>query len=262
VTGVADGSRALEWSHESVRAFPEPGQRLYGLKDPNARCIFLISPEWARRVAWEPNVGWTEAVDRVFAPREGSPVARFQVIPEGSSPFRTETPPQPAGWSRSFWFQSRGAVTPFHYDTREGTVTQIHGRKRFLLASPFDGYAHLKPFGVLSMKGCFASRIGLDAGDPREERLLGPADGTLYEAILGPGDTLYIPPYWWHHAECVEGSISMIQAKPLKFAQRVHPLMARALVELWLRAAVNKVVGALRTDTMKPSTAGPGTTPG
>jgi hypothetical protein len=38
----------------------------------------------------------------------------------------------------------------------------------------------------------------------------------------------------------------MIQAKPLQFADRLHPLMARALLELWLRAAVNKVEGALR----------------
>jgi hypothetical protein len=246
VTGVADGSRALEWSYESLRSSPEPGQRMYRLKDPNARCIFLISPEWASRVSWEPNVPWAEAVDRVLAPGDEKPVARFQVIPEDSSRFRTEAPPQPAGWSRSFWFQSRGAVTPFHYDTRQGTVTQIRGRKRFLLASPFDGYTRLQPFGVLSMKGCYASRIGLHAGDPREERLLGPAGGMFYEATLGPGDTLYIPPYWWHHAECLEGSISMIQAKPLQFAERLHPLMARALLELWLRAAVNKVEGALR----------------
>lgn len=29
--------------------------------------------------------------------------------------------------------------------------------------------------------------------------------GEVYECVLGPGDTLYTPPFWWHHVSTLHG---------------------------------------------------------
>ena len=31
------------------------------------------------------------------------------------------------------------------------------------------------------------------------------AIGEIFEAIISPGETLYIPPFWWHHVTTLDG---------------------------------------------------------
>ena len=48
--------------------------------------------------------------------------------------------------------------------------------------------------------------------------------GEVYECVLTPGDTLYIPPFWWHHITTLnEASTSLLLAFDPFAEESVHP---------------------------------------
>ena len=90
-----------------------------------------------------------------------------------------------------------GPVTMWlHYDVMANVLCQIHGTKRLLLYPPSDVSLFAIPPGTSSSSiNCF------DRGPKRHSSL------TLahsQEALLGPGDILYIPPLWLHTASPVD----------------------------------------------------------
>ena len=90
-----------------------------------------------------------------------------------------------------------GPVTMWlHYDVMANVLCQIHGTKRLLLYPPSDVLLFAIPPGTSSSSiNCF------DSGPNRHASL------TLahsQEALLEPGDILYIPPLWLHTASPVD----------------------------------------------------------
>ena len=90
-----------------------------------------------------------------------------------------------------------GPVTMWlHYDVMANVLCQIHGTKRLLLYPPSDVSLFAIPPGTSSSSiNCF------DRGPKRHSSL------TLahsHEALLEPGDILYIPPLWLHTASPVD----------------------------------------------------------
>ena len=83
-----------------------------------------------------------------------------------------------------------------HYDVMANVLCQIHGTKRLLLYPPSDVSLFAIPFGSSSSSiNCF------DTGPNSHSSL------TLahpQEALLQPGDVLYIPPLWLHTASPVD----------------------------------------------------------
>ncbi|MDB9527431.1 cupin-like domain-containing protein [Oscillatoria sp. CS-180] len=242
VTGFAETCPALEWTETTISALVNERVAITHPKDAKANAMFPISPAWRTKLVTIQNIPWQEAVQRVFTPPIDAPPARFIYRSKVTSkndtgptekPLWRDLPAKPAAWYRSIWFQSRGAVTPFHYDTRHATLTVLYGCKRFILYPPLQGLSELSPFKVGSMKGCFASSIGFHAqDDPRELRFLSTESPAPYEIVLQPGETLYIPPYWWHHVNCLENSITLQHFRPLRLFERAHPLMARVFIDL------------------------------
>ena len=95
------------------------------------------------------------------------------------------------------WLFIGGAssITPLHVDP-SGThawLTQIHGRKRFILFPPCDLPKLQKATG--------------SGFKPLSEILA--ESVTPLEIVLNPGDTLFVPAHWPHQVECIDDSISV-----------------------------------------------------
>lgn len=105
--------------------------------------------------------------------------------------------------TRGLWIGSESSVTPLHYDTRNNLLTQLTGRKRVTLY-PASEHARLYPLP-------FTGTNLLSRADPEalDTEMFPDFPSALAQHVeIGPGDTLYIPPFWWHHVRSLDFSIS------------------------------------------------------
>uniref|UniRef100_A0A1B6C8Y2 Hypoxia-inducible factor 1-alpha inhibitor n=1 Tax=Clastoptera arizonana TaxID=38151 RepID=A0A1B6C8Y2_9HEMI len=90
-----------------------------------------------------------------------------------------------------------GNVTPCHYDEQQNLFAQIRGFKRCILFPP-EQFECLYPHPVIHPYDR-QSQVDFDRPDyirfPKFSEVKG------LEAVIGPGDVLYIPIYWWHQVE-------------------------------------------------------------
>jgi len=128
--------------------------------------------------------------------------------------------------SCQLWAGLGGSVTPCHYDVVENFFAQIRGRKRFLLFSPAESW-RLYPHATnhpLDRK----AMVKFDA--PDLERYPDFKDARCVEAVLGPGDVLFVPRFWWHHVLQVHGDTELDSVENLgcNFWTRPRPLQELA----------------------------------
>ncbi|MFX0547079.1 cupin-like domain-containing protein [Roseovarius sp. S1116L3] len=97
------------------------------------------------------------------------------------------------------WLGPKGTVTPLHYDKHSILFAQIMGRKNFKLISPFDAPS-------LAMRQRYYSEI--DLREPDLGRHPNFAQVAVLDAIVEPGDVLFLPVGWWHWAEALDISAS------------------------------------------------------
>jgi tRNA wybutosine-synthesizing protein 4 len=91
-----------------------------------------------------------------------------------------------------------GPVTMWlHYDVMANVLCQVRGRKRLLLYPPSD----VSYLGFESG----ASSSSIDVFNPAPGAVTGLVNTHPYEAILQPGDILFIPPMWIHTAAPTDG---------------------------------------------------------
>jgi hypothetical protein len=101
------------------------------------------------------------------------------------------------------WLGRGGYITHMHYDAdgRDNLLHQVFGRKRFILAPPSSA----SRIGCVLNKGIMSPE-GLSDRDRQ--------DWVSYiqgvEVDLNPGETLFIPALWWHYAEYVTTSFSIV----------------------------------------------------
>ena len=102
------------------------------------------------------------------------------------------------------WVSSEGSVTPLHYDTRNNFLTQMHGRKAVTL---FPSSEHARMYPLPFSGTHLLSPVDPEAVDAaRFPRF--PSELALRVELL-PGQTLFIPPFWWHHVRSLDFSISV-----------------------------------------------------
>lgn len=105
----------------------------------------------------------------------------------------------------NLWMASAASRTPLHYDDMHNVFAQVEGHKRFLLFNPaqFDA---LYP-GPLNTRMESLSRCDLSRPDFRRFPKL--AEVEYWEAVVGPGDLLFMPAYWWHQVSSLDMSVSV-----------------------------------------------------
>lgn len=91
-----------------------------------------------------------------------------------------------------------------HYDVKENLAVCMAGRRRFTLFPP-DQIANLYP-GPLehTPAGTPVSMVDLAAPDLARYPRFAAAAATAQEAVLEPGDAIYIPYCWWHAVESLD----------------------------------------------------------
>lgn len=128
------------------------------------------------------------------------------------------------------WIGSPGVVTPLHHDAWPGLLFQTHGRKRVAMYAPSDR-CNLSFRNPLHGAGRW-SDLPARSAEASPERFPRIRHAHRLEGELGPGDALYIPPFWAHEMEALEANISV----PFRFAtfRRSHldPGFLRPAAEL------------------------------
>jgi hypothetical protein len=103
------------------------------------------------------------------------------------------------------WVSTPGARTHTHFDSDHNLFVQLLGTKRFVLWAP-NQTARLCAFPRLHPLW-HKSRADFEAPD-----LAACANYSASAAVsvdLGPGDSLYVPPLWWHTVETLTPSLSL-----------------------------------------------------
>jgi lysine-specific demethylase 8 len=116
-----------------------------------------------------------------------------------------------AGWRRSrLWIGAAGTVSPLHRDIAHNLILQLEGKKRFWIWSRSE---KLDSHPLFSGLGNF-SRV-----DPETREL-----PRRIEVLLEPGEALFLPSLWWHHARVLAPSLSV----NFWWAEGWRSLLARA----------------------------------
>jgi hypothetical protein len=94
------------------------------------------------------------------------------------------------------WIGAAGQRSTIHNDPYHNFNAQIVGRKRFVVFAPGQ---HGAIYARLFHRGMWVSPV--DPRRPDLEKFPAYAGATGFEGELSPGDLLYLPAFWWHHAE-------------------------------------------------------------
>ena len=105
---------------------------------------------------------------------------------------------------QSMWVSSPGVRTHTHFDSDHNAFVQLIGTKRFLLWPP-NQTDHLCPFPRLHP---LWHKSRADFEQPHASCATY-ANSTAIGVTVGPGDTLYVPPMWWHTVETLSPSLSL-----------------------------------------------------
>ena len=127
------------------------------------------------------------------------------------------------------WIGSGGHVSNLHYDPFNNLLGVAAGIKRVVLF-PLSTLPDLYPTALDRGLGARpASWVVLRDWDRRRFPRFARALESGVQAIVGPGDALWIPPYWWHHVESF-GLNVMVNCWSFDVPLRTLAQLERALI--------------------------------
>jgi hypothetical protein len=134
----------------------------------------------------------------------------------------------------NLWFGPGGNVTRLHYDVPNNFLVHFYGRKRITMFAPGDT-ARLYPFRT---KAYNMSQVNIDQPDcDHFPKLVG---AQPYCAEIGPGDMLYIPPFWWHQVYSLDIGISVNYWWMPRARQLFAPQLSDTFVDI-VRALLQRI---------------------
>jgi lysine-specific demethylase 8 len=122
------------------------------------------------------------------------------------------------------WIGTAGNITPIHFDMWHGILTQIVGDKKVAMFHP-DESNLLYPHSSLTANP-HTSQVDLrewDQDPAVRSKYPKMQHATKYTAVLRPGDSLYIPPCWWHDVESLDNCISYTTRWEIGTRESIHP---------------------------------------
>ncbi|HQW11054.1 MAG TPA: cupin-like domain-containing protein [Saprospiraceae bacterium] len=161
----------------------------------------------------------------------------FQAAPELRDDFKF--PEIMDGFVKSLpfmFFGGQGSITPLHYDIDcpSNFLTHFVTRKRIVLFDQAQSkYLYHHPFTVQSH---------MDINNPDYEQYPALRKAVGYEAIIGHGETIYIPPHWWHYIEYVDSGFSLALRAHNKLSNKfvaVKNLVQHSLID----KGMNNILG-------------------
>jgi hypothetical protein len=109
------------------------------------------------------------------------------------------------------WMGPARSITQLHHDFTDNLFAMVRGRKRVFLLPP-EQDVHRFPLPRRGGRSSWhLSRAGTCV-DPDAElhRAIGDGDVAPLEVVVGPGDMLLIPAFWWHEVHSIDDpSISL-----------------------------------------------------
>jgi len=104
----------------------------------------------------------------------------------------------------TLWLGNRAMVAP-HYDIHDNIAAVVAGRRRFTLYPP-EQIDNLYPGPALSTPaGVPVSMVDIRQPDLEQFPNYVQAEAVAQQAVLEPGDAVYIPALWWHGVESLDG---------------------------------------------------------
>ena len=95
------------------------------------------------------------------------------------------------------WLGQKGIVMPIHYDATDNMYVMAWGRKRAIIGEPGQLDTLYRYPNGHPLAG--SSQVNLTEPDLEQHPHF--AKAKLREVIVGPGDVLYLPAWWWHQFE-------------------------------------------------------------
>lgn len=102
----------------------------------------------------------------------------------------------------SAWFGPGGTVSPLHNDPYHNLLCQVVGSKYVRLYDAAETASVYPRSGSL----CNNSHVDIDAPTPAEHPRF--AGAPCWQAVLAPGEMLYIPRHAWHYVRSLQTSFS------------------------------------------------------
>jgi jumonji domain-containing protein 7 len=164
--------------------------------------------------------------ERYYVMQESIPDA----FPELLRDIKTPRWIEPGKLTTNLWFGTANNVSPLHYDDDNNFFAQVYGRKHMTLFDPVQTeWLYPYPIHAVMKHLSFVDIENPDLIRHPEYRKAQPM-----ECVLGPGELLYLPAYWWHHVRSLDVSISISFWWPPNLQQiLLSPNAVRALPSLY-----------------------------
>ncbi|KAL7581730.1 hypothetical protein ACA910_022268 [Epithemia clementina (nom. ined.)] len=111
-----------------------------------------------------------------------------------------------------FWMGPPYAFSPLHFDPLSNLLIQVVGRKRVLIVDPTNILVNVDTLYVGRDHGQQSNTsaiLNLENIDRNQFPLAPPIHLVAQQAVLNPGDVLFIPAKWWHSARSLDFTISV-----------------------------------------------------